>query len=379
MPTKKKPVEVAEAAETVEFQYKTREFGLQVDKKNYPEKVPALSMEEPVRILKACASKYVASKSGGVGGDNAVYGTVLVDGSWTFYRHPCHAYLKSQQDNKTFAVWSVMCKPRNDEAYPKIEEAVRPYFDWITGPDSPWRLLFEKYERGVTIDEEHTTSQEFMWNYGFVFFNVKEIPSNLLMNFLVATRMPKEWPEFILKWHRWVKMGYDPSVAFSLVTAFGPSGATSGTSMPLESVNFTLAGQDKYDWPLDLATYDVAAVESFTSFKPVRFERPFFEYPNSTPINALWGKNSSTSGQIPFNKENYSMYLYETYSGKYGKDNKDAGPVYNQNTYRAEKPGPVRRWTLNTKELDAIVEMESIRLRAKQQIPLTEEVASCAN
>ena len=69
---------------------------------------------------------------GGTGGDNARYGVVTTKGEVKYQAYPCHAYMKRFSNPEI--VYSQFVH------HPKISRNLeRRYFDWITGPESPWR------------------------------------------------------------------------------------------------------------------------------------------------------------------------------------------------------------------------------------------------
>lgn len=311
------------------------------------------------------AEKYSPGTNGGTGGDNAVFGSTTNSGAnITRYSYPCHAPLRGSAANDTQAVWSVMCKPQ------KHEKAVRAFFDWITSHEvSPWRNLL-KAQPEVKYKDWLVNSKEFQWTYGFVFDNLTEMPSNLLMNFLVVTRMPKEWPKAIDRWHKLVtEEGIHPGVAFVFLRSFYRSsnggGGQAGGISESNSMDGNLFGPKDvtqclvlsnasfYDWPLDIPNAGPDYVSNFVLGIPAN-PLPSFakDKPGYTKVNNIWGENEKKA----FSPETYMFFLHNLYGGKYGIHTEAKSTL-------AGKPIVVesRNWRVNYKELVSIMKEEEAR------------------
>jgi hypothetical protein len=338
--------------------------------------VPALApvVGATIERLVERARAFKPKMGGGTGGDNAVYGYGSVGGD-TFNLHdtsfPCHANLK-YADESMQTIYSVFCRANEKSA---SEEVSRAYFNWITSrTDSPWRDVL-KLQAPLKYKEMVTGTQDFEWQFGFVFDNVKDLPSNLLMNFFVGTRMLKEWPKAITQWHNLVtKEGIDPAVAFFYLRLFyysknlarrggiGDSNDTEKNVMSPELSSkgrvFVLANAPFYDWPLDVPCAGPEYFENFVLGKAATLEKPFTLGNRSVTyfynhINNVWGDNDKSA----YSEGTYLHFLYSTYG--------NLGEITDIKTLMGKPRSSIQNWAVSWDELLHIMRSEQERIGRK--------------
>lgn len=247
---------------------------------------------EKLKSIKVCGG-------GGTGGGNAYYGGVSKTGM-DYYTYPCHMYMKHVHMGAE-VIYSKFARP--DAA--KYQKATDAWFDWITGPKSPWAPVFKL---GMTFAEKKFFGPEFWRTHGFIFDRLDKIPSNVLHNFLVASRMPHEWPGMVLAWYEMVQKGVSPEMALALesVWVIGCSENTQTKDFQMQPTNF-------YDWPLDVGTANEKYVQNFLLHDMQKdvFNKPYSESHQYTPVNAIWGRSSTG--------KKYQTILKETYEKTFGK------------------------------------------------------------
>lgn len=215
-----------------------------------------------------------ATKGGGTGGDNAFYGGVSM-GKADYFEYPCHAMMKDVHGGAE-VVWSKWVIPKRDI----YEEQSRAYFEWIISKDSPWKIAFEM---GMSFSNKKHFNPEFWWDNGFIFDRLDNIPSNVLHNFLVASRMPKEWPHAICLWYNLVKGGVTPEMALVMSSNFFTD--SNNTKNFMNKVN------DPYDWPIDACTGNEEYIKNFLNHNQIKkvFRPPYSESHVYYPVNIVWG------------------------------------------------------------------------------------------
>jgi len=274
--------------------------------------------EDLLDHLKKERSRFTVNMSSGTGGQNARYGFFPKKFNQELIPYQkenevtwaCHSRLGScKSPNQVKSVWSLWV-PAHEEMLSK--EICDQYFSWITGEKSPWRSLLSM-QTPLVVNGENLNSPEFMKNIGFVFHELDKVPSNFVVNFLIATRMCHEWPKYIRDWATLVNThGLDERIAFLFTSMF---------ILDAEDKKYRLATGDKYDWPVDIMTCSRDYFENFYSGTPGRFHGNFSKSSCYTPVNSIWGVGSKAK------KDLYNVQLYE----KYKSDSNIGGVVPNEN------------------------------------------------
>lgn len=239
------------------------------------------AVETAINQLRVLRSNHIPKTGEGTATSNqhAKYGCVFEDGTDLTINSnaktgwPCHGLLATQSLSKgpVDAVYSLLIEP--DDVY-EAKEATSAYFSWILGPRSPWRALV--YNPSFLFGD-----QKFIREYGFVFQNLSVLPANQLMNFLVATRMPKEWPSIIKAWYGLVQEGFDERMAFVFLSLF---------YLEINKTEYTPITSCRYDWPLDVPSRTEAYVRNFLNGEFSYLTSGFNTKSSYGPINELWGK-----------------------------------------------------------------------------------------
>lgn len=208
----------------------------------------------------------------------------------------CHNFMRKMKD--PVVVFSKFMKPgkADSELRDKMEEPTRTYFNWLVS-SSPWTDFLWR-------NHEMDTSSAYLYENGFIFDKLHETPANYLLSFLVASRMPREWPEKIARWHEWTVAGVDSSVAFFFLSLFYFH-ATNKTFMP--------AGSDQYDWPIDPVRYSEKYFRNFLDGKMSGANEPYQKCQAYSGVNAIWCDASMSVGD-----EKYKDFLIRTYSESLG-------------------------------------------------------------
>lgn len=177
--------------------------------------------------------------------------------------HACHAAMSGFKN--VTAVWSRMPHGGDQEnhAWRKaksdpVKEITIRYLDWLLN-SSPWA--------GVADN----TDPEWAYEKGFVITRV-DLPANYLVNFLIATRIPSEWSESVIRWTKLVDAGVPATMAFVLANFFGDDGKWNVCS-----------GHHPFDLPY------VDLVENFVLGKIKNPNKPYNVNPNYFPCNKVWG------------------------------------------------------------------------------------------
>lgn len=294
-----------------------------------------------VTHLKKISQSYRPNATGGTGDStNATFGFTLNDEIQT-YHYPCHRHLNKVPTEGVHTVFSLYCKPQQKLL---SSEMNRRYFDWLVDSDiSPWRSLFSV--------EPHSefSNEEFWWSNGFIFSNFLKMPANLIMNFFVATRMSKEWPEEIKRWDDLVqKYNVDPALAYTALKLFH-----GGETLTLNTADF-------YDWPLNNATCSEEYVRNFCFGNPVaakgvlgKQNDPHAEEPYGK-INTVWGPSdcSSSSGKKP----SYQRILFDIYGDKLGQTSA------RKSTFGGSSASSILDWTLTFSQMIDLLHAEEDRL-----------------
>lgn len=252
-------------------------------------------MQEAIKTNNWCPAK--DKGKGGTGcHTNAIMGFTAVGGKEKGVRlYGCHNPIHTfQRADVLWSGWGYRCKP----------EAAELYFDWLLHR-SPWS------KQQVLMENIFPTK-----GVGFVIDGLDKIPANLMHNFLIATRIPSEWFNFVDSWYELVAIHKcNPELAFVFLTTFDPiSDMTYGygnSFMPgMESV---YRNTNKSDWPLDIGMCTEEYVRNFMMAKIISpSDFTFYPQAQTLPINILWGKTNETN---PSNR--YPVILDTMYKKKY--------------------------------------------------------------
>ena len=256
------------------------------------EELQDISEKEMSLARKKHSWSSMLSGQGSTGGNNVLTGYVNNKGIRSTKAYPCHKPINAFKD--ALCLWSAF-------GYRSQEKIARFYHDWLLN-DSPWS------KTGIV---PKGYSNDFMFQNGFIFTQLDQVSSNLLHNFLVATRMDAEWPDYISGWYKLVtEYGVDPSLAYMMVTVFvSPNQNSGGQSICTELKASVMTGTDKYDWPLDVSRATEEYVLNFCQGNPVgRSTVAFFPSAQTAPVNTLWGKLSVLDA-----KDTYLVKLKELY------------------------------------------------------------------
>ena len=91
--------------------------------------------------------------------------------------------------------------------------AARAFFDWMFGPESPWR----------SITKDFNTDTDWCLKHGVIVGDLDTAPANLVYNFFICTRFPGEYASTCDWWYSLVQAGISPWYAFYLC-AFNRAG-----------------------------------------------------------------------------------------------------------------------------------------------------------
>lgn len=121
----------------------------------------------------------------------------------------CHAGIKQFSRTST-VLWSRSrhIGLRQAQTADNSRPAARAFFEWICGPESPWRSITKDFNRDIDFVIEH----------GFVIGDIDTAPPNLLYNFLIVSRFATEWAKYCDVWYKRVQAGVAPWYALYLST-----------------------------------------------------------------------------------------------------------------------------------------------------------------
>lgn len=214
----------------------------------------------------------------------------------------CHAGVKYMKDVDIFysclleATIHSTTNDLDDGAAEMDPELIRRYVQFITDKKlSPWRFMFQHEDRiinGINID-----SLDFRCEYGFIFTDLS-MPSNMLVNFLIATRAVRERPFGLKAWDEMVlSRGMHPAVAFF----FAQCCRWTEDGKPVLRVSD--AGHDNPD----VTTCSAETAGNFIKGVVVNPLGPYSHNSHYTPCNSIWGsggKKRYLTTLCELNKEN---------------------------------------------------------------------------
>lgn len=146
----------------------------------------------------------------------------------------CHAFLSHRYipkgDPATTIMFSRIGKigqGGQQETADNGRPAARAFFDWMFGPESPWR----------SITKDFNADTDWCLKHGVVVGDLDTAPANLVYNFFICTRFPGEYAKTCDWWYSLVQAGVAPWYAFYLCAFNNPAGlgyvgGHGGLSMP---------------------------------------------------------------------------------------------------------------------------------------------------
>ena len=146
----------------------------------------------------------------------------------------CHASLSHHQTIKGEAPTTIMFSRIGDigqgiqcHTADNGRPAARAFFDWMFGPESPWR----------SITKDFNTDTDWCLKHGVIVGDLDTAPANLVYNFFICTRFPGEYASTCDWWYSLVQAGVAPWYAFYLcafqnTAGFGYIGGHGGLEKP---------------------------------------------------------------------------------------------------------------------------------------------------
>lgn len=314
------------------------------------------------RLLSACRVPIKSKDNGGTGGHNAIYGGVLehpqrgkVIG---YYEYPCHFNTRNLLGCQV--MFSRFVRP----AWNGTETYTKEWFKWITSPSSPWYTAIT-----LGMSEGRYQSRPAWWyRYGFLFDRLDKVPGNLLQSFLVASRMPKEWPKETKRWLKYVEAGVPPAMAAFFNPMFNErSAGYTDQNGPQEGL---WSHGNWYDYPIDHGTCDEDYLKNLATSTLVNLSAPFKDLAKKQPyhdglmmqywpVNCVFG-NNKIAGKAECNyifSDSYAFQLRDRYAKKVGK------AVEKPNTsFDGTKGRPWVEWRLSFDEQVDVIKQEQRRL-----------------
>lgn len=190
----------------------------------------------------------------------------------------CHAGLNNPTANspltKGETIQFIVSRIQGKHYHDLPAEVEEHYFKWLT-THSPYRSVFVK--RGGKA----------VRNLGFLVART-DVPSNLLAGAMFAHRMTSEAPWHVLAWHKLVKEGVHPCVAFA--HSFQVK-----TDNTYENMLVATASGHR---PWCGASFTKKMVLNFMNDVMPRANPPYVERYNYYPVHALWGDDSNDGGHL---------------------------------------------------------------------------------
>lgn len=238
-----------------------------------------------------------------------LFGYVNGGGYVKAQQYPCHAAMNDFKN--PLVVFSVYPRIRVVDPTVKVhldgkvawktdQIEDRPYIHWLVSRTlSPWRSILPtkpvvavvKGERINVWDEYH------IYRHGFTFTNLN-VPSNLLVNFCIATRSANEYADHIKLWWKLTQDGVHPSVAYWFALLFARN---------MDRYQFAhLSGHT----PITAATMRLSAFERFCLGTPDKDSLlpNYAIHQGYSPCNAIWGED-----KYGVDADSYAAYLPKMY------------------------------------------------------------------
>lgn len=224
------------------------------------------------------------------------------------------------------------------------------WLEWITSDDSPWRISMEM---GMSFRDPKKFCTDYWRNSGFIFDKLDVIPSNVMMQFLIASRQASEHPKIIERWYEWTQEGLSPEMALVMSCIFSCHG---------ERKDFVILNTTDYgDWMLNAVAGTEKYIKNFLEHRMDKklFKEPYINNHNYIPVNALWGPEGQSIGNYKYqgcygHKDGYADLDHFTIGQLYRKD---FGKLDKVNTFY----GDTKIWKLRFEEIVEIGKAEEKR------------------
>ena len=260
------------------------------------------------------------SNKGGLGGMSS-FGYIDTKGQVNRWASkPCIADLDNMRSPKVVFSW-----------YKTAEngEASREFLYWLTCKESPWASIVPTQDKFKDKFPKEIFDFDFRHDYGFVFPNIDVIPANALANFLIASRLPWEYPQKASLWYDLSMDGCDPTAAYFFL------GMYEGTK---EKDAFTLTTNEGGHWPLCYSYAHKDVLENFCKGKFCHTSKPLTKGGKYRPCNVLWyswGEKQPTAYGYDNvdSKDNYVKFFEATYKDTL-KEGKEGKSTFVNNTKR---------------------------------------------
>lgn len=172
------------------------------------------------------------------------------------------------------------CAPKVREEFP--EE--RPYIRWLISPTlSPWRSMVPTKPVYATVKKELVSvwNEDVIYKHGFLFSNLN-MPANMLVNFLFATRSVFEYPYLAKLWWQLVQDNVHPSVAYWFACM----------QYPNDDGTYTLTNLTGHI-PIYATTSHRPGFDRFVTGKPDKDKchLPFAKHQQYRPCNIVWDQH----------------------------------------------------------------------------------------
>lgn len=282
---------------------------------------------------------------------NAVYGGVTPGGDTQLWQWGCHAKMRSLPETTSVA-WSAWMPYGGD--YNEGNEATNNFFDWITSDNSPWKLAFDL---GMSFSEKKFFNRKFWKASGFVFDRLDNIPSNLLQNFLIATRIPKEHSQVCTAWNTFYKGGLTPEMALVMASNF-PYSKGDGRSAYMSDLG---------DYPLTAVTCKDTYVKNFCNheFWKDKFNPPYSKSHLYIPVNVIWGPVPGHPDKKHEKNKQYGIGGYGSatrFDTSLGVYTKDIGVLKNISSSFGAKSNTYTNWICTNKDVIQVGKLEEKRI-----------------
>jgi len=159
------------------------------------------------------------------------------------------------------------------------------YIEYLLDESSPWADVVKLQREAMPKAWE----PKFILDHGYLMCNL-HIPSNWLMDFLMASRLSGEFPSFLPIWYMMVEAGVHPRVSMNFGMRF-----VRKTPKAANTLYSYADGNNSNHWPFYIYP------ENFDNFCLGRVVkaalRPnFVDLADYTPVQALWGTHDWGSG-----------------------------------------------------------------------------------
>lgn len=231
---------------------------------------------------------------------NATYGykRAKYDDIYVCKGRACHADMKATTLGKSkidFA-FTMPLAFNKEKGYSPLEKE---YLKWILNKRvSPWRSLLKS--NAYMYKGRMLNSYDWVTRNNFVVFPNVEVPGNLLVNFMVATRHIREKMSLVEMWFDlYHNHGIHPNVAYWFASAFMSQGLANNYRQFMEkpkitklkypeSMVFSLQYNQGHH-PLSFNVYSDDAFKNFCTGNPVNLHKKMYsESGNYKPCNHLW-------------------------------------------------------------------------------------------